>query len=297
MAKDTKDRSIFKGTDEEIYSFLGLGDGETTDQISTCRRLTSAPKGKPTLDTLLSNLYGLIEVNRRERMPSPTQPSQENWRINDKRETSLSEKNRSPEVLLERAIARLGKRGELKDWFNQVPVASGLIDHEADKRAAIDLLRFNGDQAEFVELKWESNTAVFAAFEIVLYGLAYLYARVNRKTLGYLEKPLMNVSKVSLRVLAPGAYYTDYHLEWLEQGLDEGIRTLAAKKSDGALSMGFGFLAFPQDFASDLSPPYATGKEVHQKFDPPMDAEACRSLVSAMDNLEPAFRSGGREHS
>ena len=421
MAKGTGDRSIFKGTDEEIYSFLGLGDGETTDQISTCRRLTSAPKGIPSFDTLLSNLYGLIEGNRRQRMPSLTQPSQENWRTNDKRQTSLSKKNRSPEVLLERAIALLGEHGELEDWFNQVPVASGLIDHEADKRAAIDLLRFNGEHGEFVELKWESNTPVFAAFEILLYGLVYLYARVNRKTLGYLEKPLMSVCEVSLRVLAPRAYYTDYHLEWLEQGLfqvlleraiallgehgeledwfnqvpvasglidheadkraaidllrfngehgefvelkwesntpvfaafeillyglvylyarvnrktlgylekplmsvcevslrvlaprayytdyhlewleqglDEGIRTLAVKKTDGALSMGFGFLAFPQDFASDISPPYATGKEVHQKFDPPMDAEACRSLVSAMDNLEPAFRSGGREHS
>ncbi|MCH8197712.1 MAG: hypothetical protein IH904_06480 [Proteobacteria bacterium] len=297
MAKDAKDRSIFKGTDKRIHTFLGLGDGKTTDQKSTCRRLTSGPKGMPSFDTLLSNLYDLIEGNRRERMPSPTQPSQENWRINDKRETSISEKNRSPEILLERAIARLGKRGQLKDWFNQVPVASGLIDHKADKRAAIDLLRFTGDRAEFVELKWESNTPVFAAFEILLYGLVYLFARVNRGAFKYQKKRLMNVNKVSLRVLAPRAYYTDYHLEWLEQGLDEGVRAFAAKKIGGALTMGFNFLAFPRDFAPDFSPPYATGEEVRQKFGRPMDAEACRFLVSAMSKLEPAFRSGGREHS
>ena len=290
MAKGAKDRSIFKGTDEEIYSFLGLAEGKTTDQKSTCRLLTSAPKGMPSFDTLLSNLYGLIEGNRRERMPS-----RENWRT--KRQTYLCGKNRSPEVLLERAIALLGEHGVLSDWFNQVPVASGLIDDKADKRAAIDLMLFKDNHAEFVELKWESNTPVFAAFEILLYGLAYLYSRVNWKELGYLVKPLKRVSEVSLRVLAPRAYYTGYHLEWLEQGLDEGVRTLAAKKTEGALSMGFDFLAFPRDFAPDFNPPYETGEEVLQKFGRSMDAEACRSLVSAMSNLEPAFRSGGGEHS
>ncbi len=290
MAKGTQSRSIFEGADERIHSFLGLCDGKTWKQKSTCRRLTSAPKGMPSFDTLLSDLYGLITENR-----SDHTPSLENWRI--KRQLSISPKNCSPEILLERAIARLGERGELKEWFNQVPVASGLIDDKADKRAAIDLLRHKDNWAEFVELKWKSDTPVFAAFEILLYGLAYLYSRVKRKTLGYLEKPLLSVSKVSLRVLAPRAYYTGYDLKWLEQGLDEGVRTLAAKKIDGALSMGFSFLAFPPDFAPNFEIPFKTGQEVRRISGLPKDVEACPFLVSAMSNLEPVFRSGGRERS
>ena len=290
MAKGTNSLGIFRRTDEIISDFLGLRHGETLNQKTTCRRLSSTPLEKPRFERLVSDLYERIEKNRSERSPSKS-----NWQ--PRRQTYLNPENKSPEVLLERAIAILGRREILGGWYNQIPVASGLVDDRADKRAAIDLLLLEDGRAEFVELKWESDSPVFAAFEILLYGLAYLFARVNRKTLGYLEKPLMSVSEVSLRVLAPHAYYTGYNLTWLEQGLDEGVRTLATKKTDGVLPMGFGFLAFPQVFAPDFSPPYATGNEVRQKFDPPEDAEACQSLVSAMSNLEPAFPSGEREHS
>ena len=295
MAKGAQSRSIFEGREEKIFSFLCFGDGKTWKQKSTCLRLTSAPKKMPSLETLVSDLYDLIEENRSDHTLSCETPSRANWC--PRRRTELSPSNRSPEVLLERAVALLGKHKKLKDWFNQVPVASGLRDGRADKRAAIDLLRYQDNRAEFVELKWKSDTPVFAAFEILLYGLAYLFARDNQVAFKYQGKRLMRASEVSLRVLAPRAYYTDYHLEWLERGLDEGVRALAAKKTDGALTMGFDFLAFPLDFAPDFIPPFATGEEVRQKFDSPTDAEACRSLVSAMSNLEPAFRSGGREHS
>ena len=297
MAKGAQSPTIFKGTDERIHSFLGLSDGKTWKQKSACRGLTSAPKDMSSFRMVVSDLYDLITENR-----SDHTPSLENWRI--KRQLSISPKNSSPEILLERAIARLGeredrlgKRGEFKEWFNQVPVASGLINDKADKRAAIDLLRCQEGRAEFVELKWKSDTPVFAAFEILLYGLAYLYSRVNRKTLGYLKKPLMSVSEVSLRVLAPRAYYADYDLNWLGEGLDEAVRTLAAKKTDGALSMGFSFLAFPPDFAPNFEIPFKTGQEVRRISGLPKDVEVCPFLVSAMRNLEPVFRSGGREHS
>ena len=289
MVEGAQSPSIFRGTDEIISLFLDLRHGETLKQKSAYRRLAAAPKGMSCFETLVSDLYGRIEGNWCGRMPS-----RENWRR--RRQTRLDPSNRSEEVLLERAIAILGERGILEDWFNQVPVASGLINGRADKRVAIDLLRHRYDRAEFVELKWKSDTPVFAAFEILRYGLAYVFARVNRETFGYLEKPLMSVSEVSLRVLAPSAYYTGYDLNWLEQGLGEGVRTLAAKKTDGALSMGFGFLAFPQEFAPDFSPPFVTGEEVLQKFDPPADTEACRSLVSAIRNLKPAFRDAESEY-
>lgn len=286
MSDFTNSRSIFEGKDEIIYSFLGLGDGETIDHKAICRRLISQPDGLSSFTELVSDLYRLIEENRSDHSPSCGMPSRQNWRL-ERQVSTLSPNNRSPEILLERAIALLGEeRDFLADWYNQIPVASGLRDGRADKRAAIDLLRYEDGQAEFVELKWKGNTPIFAAFEILVYGLAYLFARDNQKTFAYQEKLLIGVNEVSLHVLAPHAYYIGYDLTWLERGLDEAVRKFAAKKTDGALSMGFAFLAFPHEFVPDFKPPFATGEEVKNLAE---NAEACRSLASAIRNLEPAF--------
>lgn len=278
MVETTSSMGIFHGMDEIVSAFLDLRDGETLKQKSTSRRLVLAPNGRCNFETLISDLYGQIERNRSEHTPS-----QENWR--SERQTTLNPRNRSPEVLLERAIAILGEREILEGWFNQVPVASGLVDGLADKRAAIDLVRHRDDQAEFVELKWESDTPAYAAFEILRYGLAYLFSYINRETFKYTKKPLMNVKEVSLRVLAPRTYYADSDLTWLSEGLDHGIRTLVVQKTDGALSMDFGFLAFPSDF--DL--PFANGEEVLSMVDVSKDTEPCQLLISALCDIEPIW--------
>ena len=266
-------KGIFDGADQIIAPTFQLRSSDTLKQKSTCRRIALAPLGKSVIEALISDLYGLIENNRTDHTPS-----RENWRI--KRQLRLNPKNSSPEILLERAIARLAEKGDLKGWYNQIPVASGLVDDRTDKRAAIDLMRYQDNQAELIELKWESDTPAFAAFEILRYGLAYLFSRVNREACGCLESPLMTVSEVSLRVLAPRVFYADCDLTWLGQGLDQGIRTLAATKTAGALTMGFGFLAFPPDFDR----PFACGKEVLQMRD-----EARRSVVSAICGVEPVW--------
>ncbi len=281
MVETSPSKGIFHGTDEIVSEFLDLRDGETLKQKRTCRRLALAPNGRCNFETLISDLYGQIERNRSEHTPS-----QENWR--SERQTTLNPRNRSPEVLLERAIAILGEREILEGWFNQVPVASGLVDGLADRRAAIDLVRHRDDKAEFVELKWESDTPAYAAFEILRYGLAYLISYINRETFKYTKKPLMNVKEVSLRVLAPRTYYADYadsDLTWLSEGLDHGIRSVVAQKTVGALSMNFGFLAFPADF--DL--PFANGEEVLSMEDVSKDAEPCQLLISALCDIEPIW--------
>ncbi len=282
MSDSTPSKGIFDGTDEIISSFLGLGRGKTLKQRSTYRQLSPAGQGTSDFETLVSDLYGQLEKNRSEHTPS-----QKNWRSEG--QITLNPNNRSPEVLLERAIAILGEREILKGWFNQVPVASGLVDGRADKRAAIDLVHHQDDQATFVELKWESDTPAFAAFEILLYGLAYLFCYVHRQAFGYESKNLMKVKKVSLRVLAPHPYFEDSDLTWLGQGLDEGIQALASTKTNDALSMDFGFLAFPPNFKL----PFETGEAVLRMRDLPKDDEQCQSLVSAISNLVPVWRHGG----
>ena len=212
MTNTTSPKGIFRGTDEIISAFLGLSDGETLKQKKTYRRLALDPNRHQDFDALIADLYGQIERNRTDHPPS-----KENWR--SEAQTTLNPQNRSPEVLLERAIAILGQREILEGWFNQVPVASGLVNDSADKRAAIDLVRHQDDKAEFVELKWESDTPAYAAFEILQYGLAYLFSYVNREAFKYTRKPLMNVKEVSLRVLAPQVYYADSDLTWLGEAL------------------------------------------------------------------------------
>lgn len=281
MNDSTPSKGIFHGTDEIISSFLGLGSGKTLKQLSTYRRLSPAGKGTSDFETLVSNLYREIEKNR-----SDHTPSKENWRSEG--QTTLDPNNRSPEVLLERAIAILGEREILKGWFNQVPVASGLVDGWADRRAAIDLVHHRNDCATFVELKWESDTPAFAAFEILLYGLAYLFCYVHRQAFGYESKKLMKVKKVSLRVLAPHPYFENSDLTWMGQGLDEGIQTLASTKANDALSMDFGFLAFPSSFRL----PFETGEGVLTMRDLQKDDEECRLLVSAISNLDTVWRHG-----
>ena len=188
MVQTTSPEGIFHGTDEIISAFFDLRPKKTLKQKSTYLALES--NGRNNFETLIADLYGQMEKNRTDRSPS-----QENWRSES--QTTLNSKNRSPEVLLERAIAILGERGILEGWFNQVPVASGLVNSSADKRAAIDLVRHRNDRAEFVELKWESDTPAFAAIEILQYGLAYLFSYVNREAFKYTRKPLMNVKEIS----------------------------------------------------------------------------------------------------
>jgi len=275
MVKKATSCSIFNGTDEIVSSVLGLGPGKTLKQKSTCRRLAPGSLSTSDFVAMVSDLYNRMENNLTDRIPS-----RENWRI--ERQTYIGSGNRSPEVLLERAIALLGERKVLKDWFNQIPVASGLINETADRRAAIDLLRYRNERVELVELKWESDTPAYAAIEILRYGLIYLLSYVNRDAFGYADNPLMGTGLVSLRVLAPQKFFDDCNLTWLRCGLDEGIHAFVDRKTDQALSMDFGFLAFPAAF----NMPFTTGEDVLRMRNVNKDTEPCRKLVAAMNNLE-----------
>lgn len=288
MSQKPKSQGIFEGTDEIVSSFLGLTGGEKLNQKSTCQRLASAPNGPLDFEALISDLYARIEHNwsHRDRQ-SP--PSLQNWRSEP--QTTLDKDNRSPEVLLERAVAILGSRDILPGWFNQVPVASGLVDSHADGRAAIDLVQRQGDRAEFIELKWNSDTPAFAAFEILRYGLVFLFSSVNREALGYSEKGLLDARDVMLRVLARHAYYDEFDLTWLGHGLDGGIRAFAERMTNGKLSMGFGFLAFSAEFRR----PFMEEADVLRLREGPADTEEIRSLMSAIRNIVPVWQSRGFE--
>jgi hypothetical protein len=270
-------KSIFEGIENDIHHALGIETGKHFKQKSTCRRLTSKTVDDEVLPKLVETLREKILSNWSSRIPS-----QENWRM--ERQTTLAAKNRSPEVVLERAIAMLGEQGVLKNWYNQIPVASGMIDDKADKRAAVDLIHVDGRNVDLVELKWGSDTPVFAAFEILQYGLAYLLCRDKQETFGYESKRLMQSERISLQVLAPVEFYSSYGLGFLATGIREGLDRLCAQRDDG-LKMNFMFLSFPSDFQL----PFSTGEEVLRQQGKSIDTGPNRLLIEAMTNLQPVW--------
>ena len=71
--------------------------------------------------------------------------------------------------------------------------------------------------AKFVELKWESDTPAYAAFEVLRYGLVYLFSRVKKEEFGYSDLATIHVNHIGLQVVAPTAYFAKHKLGWPEK--------------------------------------------------------------------------------
>lgn len=270
-----KSQGIFVDTTQIIEETLRLKAGESIRHKRVALGLRGPPSGFGGFTQMIRDVYGSVESRRTGRPVS-----RENWR--SERQLRLHPDNRSPEVLLERSIARLSEYGLLREWYNQVPVASGFVNTRDDKRAAVDLVRWSGGELWLVELKWESDTPLFAAFEILRYGVAFLYAWVNRPELGYGEKELLSATRVSLRVLAPMKFYEEYELGWLRSELSEGIGAVALEQSRGRLSMDFAFDSFPPDFRL----PVESGAAV---ADLSRDGEPARRIKRALKEVRPVW--------
>ncbi len=173
-----------------------------------------------------------------------TNPSKENWRW--KRHPELGDGNTSPELKLERAI--VNACGD--NWSNQMPTASGLVGPATDKRAAVDLV-FREDSSTYslIELKVASDTPLFAAIEILMYGLLFVWSKNNREELGYdvEAQPVLAASKVTLGVLAPGSYYDGFDLTTLASTLDSGLNAFGKQHE---LKLGFEFCQLGADYSA-----------------------------------------------
>ncbi|MFT7221816.1 MAG: hypothetical protein ACI8Z1_003439 [Candidatus Azotimanducaceae bacterium] len=161
--------------------------------------------------------------------------SSENWRW--KRHLDLGVANISPELSLERKIVNVG--GE--NWSNQMPVASGLTGSASNKRTAVDLVhRENESSYSFVELKVASDTPLFAAIEILLYGLMFIWSKDNSDLLGYGESlpPVLKATDVRLYVLAPEPYYDRFNPKGITLAINEGLGDINQGKD---INMSFEF--------------------------------------------------------
>ena len=245
--------SILAGVDAEIDSILfsleQLQRGCKYDHSPSCKLLRDISTIKLGGLGLVAAIYDRIEKNLMRR--PKRLPSQKNWELRPFNEQDVITKNiieknnKSDEVTLERAIVKKWS----EDWWYQMPIASGLFGASEDKRRAVDLVHSNGNgHFDFIELKIKSDTPLYAAMEILGYGLVYIASRMDRmKNLAYVsdQLPVLKANKITLCVLAPANYYSDEcSLKWLEMLINDGLDKL----DKGNLTMDFRFEQFPKNF-------------------------------------------------
>ena len=225
---------ILAGTDQIIDQYL-LGIKNSDSSEGSYRHKEDVSKLNHYFDAeeMLRALVKQIRKNLNERDEKLIGNSSENWREGGKHiKDNLSAHNTSKEILLERNIAQFLKKefGDDSHWWNQMPIASGLVKATADRRRAIDLVHRHdpdGKRYDFVELKIESDTPIIALMEILRYGLVYLVLRKKRDWLpeASREQPVFNAAHVGLCVLAPKSYYDNFKfdLSWLQDKINNAL--------------------------------------------------------------------------
>jgi len=242
--------SIFDGVGALVDEWLGIDDtwaGQPPryrNRTNFLRLLNAQPNNlygpelaKRLLDRIASNWQRAHDL-------APHPPGQQNWRFRKK--LKISPKNESAEKKLEKRIAFL--TGD--DWANQIPTSSGLVD-AGGRHCNIDLAHRQGTAYSLIELKWRSNTPIYAAVEILSYGLVYLFSRLRRGQLGYDGNVVFDATAIHLQVLAPRAYYRGAEqgrLDWLSTAISDGVAHVTADHIGNNLTMDFGFQRFPDGF-------------------------------------------------
>lgn len=227
---DPEEKSILNDVNDLIDFALGvekIGSWPHHEHDSSCLQLSESPMMGFDASDLIAKVYKKIGENW-DATKYHTK-SKENWRF--KKNKGIDGDN-GPEVRLERAIVNVPHEvwRDAECWVNQVPVASGLVDPHADGPRKIDLVhKCDGNTYEFIELKIGSNTPLYAAMEILKYGVLYIFCRQEKRVSPFIyiheKKNLLQADKIHLRVLAPAKYYEKYNLLWLEEKLNDGLKT------------------------------------------------------------------------
>jgi len=242
--------SILSGVDHLVDDWLQTepkGQPPYYQHRSAANELTRRETPITGTQEFLQAGYSLIHDNWLAAVEAGySKPSRENWRW--KRHTELAANNTSPELQLERAIVK--HCGD--NWSNQMPTASGLVGPATDKRAAVDLVyREDPTTYSLIELKVDSDNPLFAAIEILMYGLLFVWSRNNRVQLGYDidTQPILTAKTVTLCVLAPASYYAGFDLTNLTIALNNGLAKFGRQK-DLTLSFIFNQLNVGYDVDS-----------------------------------------------
>jgi hypothetical protein len=246
----TQPKSILNGIGGLVDEWLELDFkanrplyGHKTAALQLAKRDTVVPATE-----FMQRAYARIESNWLTAVSENRYShSSQNWRFTP--HPDIAGHHKGPEVSLERAIIR----GADEDWANQVPTSSGLVGPAGDKVRNVDLVqRHDRSHYSLIELKVGSDTPLYAAVEILLYGLLLAWSRNNQDALAYdtSKQPVLLADAVDLEVLAPAEYYTRYRLEKLSNAISEGLDSCQDMLG---LQSTFRFTQFPADFSLEDS--------------------------------------------
>lgn len=248
--------SLFSGVREDVRLALGLVSLDHKKDLLRHRRSPlSAEQGRLATALVFKNVQSNTAQLAADRASgrNARSPSAMNWRM-DHPVTDCDDKNKLREVGLERAIVSAFRDVGNTDWWNQVPVASGLYGKSAGKRRAIDLVRRrNASTYDFIELKLDSNRPLYAAIEILEYGFAWYFSRLVTGV-GYdeakIRRSLLSAERVHLSVLAPTAFYFDADYDAFGEGIAAELDSIA-----GPVRMTFdGFKKFGITWDANTTP-------------------------------------------
>ena len=239
--------SLFDGTDKLICDALGI-------LYRNQRSLQIGPFSEEKACSLVHGLYDRMMINF---SGEPVSQSEKLWCC--RREPEIRNDNFNKETILEKAVAILAEEGHMPEWFNQCPVASGITDPGKDRKRAVDLIHLSDVKARLIELKWANNTPVHALFQILEYGIAYVFARIHVDELHLEKRHLMHVEKIGLEVVGPRNFFVNEKRLDLFDRMDKAIGKFAAEKTGGTLSMSLHALSFPAEFDRI---PFKDGREV-----------------------------------
>jgi|GEM_PF-2633517 len=266
---------IFGGLGDIFDNWLGLAGNDqygTTPGVPKYKSLRAAirlSKNRGPLDSprpndpprpnaveVIQRAMAMLEAN----IPQENwTPAESNWRW--KKSLNLASHNPSQEKTLEKLTAFL-----LDDnWVNQVPVCNGLVEGGRASACRIDLVHHLADRDyELIELKFGtegncgSNHPLWAAMEIVHYGLMYLLFR-RRRFRGGTNHHLLQAEQLKLIVLAPEGWYTyrpttpanaqssSFKFGWMATALTEGLQAYA-NANDLNLNIEMKFQALSPQF-------------------------------------------------
>ncbi len=242
--------SLFDGTDKLICDALGIQYRKHLNQ----RSLRIEPFSEEKACSLIHGLYDQMMINF---SGEPVSQSEKLWSC--RRATKICDDNDSQEKILEKAVAILAEEGHMPEWFNQCPVASGITDPGKDRSRDVDLIHLTGLNARLIELKWASDTPAHALFQILEYGIAYVFARLHMRKLYLEERHLMRVEKIGLEVVGPREFFVNEKRLDMFDRMDKSVGKFAAEKTGGTLSMSLHALSFPAEFDRI---PFKDGREV-----------------------------------
>lgn len=232
---------LLQGTLAELSTIFGLKKLSFDQLVS---KIGESNFSEQIASEIFDVLFRTLEHRWHSRVRSKP-PSLKNWRL--EKVLSIEPSNPSAEVQLEKCFSRVS--GEA--WGNAIRTSSGVFGTYAGKKANIDLGWKQMDCMTFIELKWDSNSTSYAAFELIGYAMAWLQARTRSSEMGYLEygelRDVLRFENTHWIVLAPQCYFDKQdkeHLSRFETWIDQNMRRFFRFKDD-RLTPIFSFIGLP----------------------------------------------------